>query len=277
MDTLKEILAIIGAVAGLITAVAPIFAYFAGKKPKSAARPSSVQVALPPAVRATTLVFACGGCGKKVRANTELEGKKVKCPHCGQVVQLPGPPQVVRPPAAPPELLAVPTAPGGDMVQLDQAAYERARQLVRPPAATMLGLGCLGLFFNLFMVGFGYVDDFVTPLARSSQKQWEEEKIAAENVAKEGRDNKTDETLQKAAHRKSSAIAAIIMCLVFAMSSGVTIWAAYNMLHLRNYWLSMFGSVSIMPGGCLCCFLGIPSGIWSIVVLLRDDVRSVFQ
>jgi hypothetical protein len=36
------------------------------------------------------LGFACTGCGKKLRINVELAGKKVKCPACGEVVRVPG-------------------------------------------------------------------------------------------------------------------------------------------------------------------------------------------
>jgi RNA polymerase sigma factor (sigma-70 family) len=35
------------------------------------------------------LVFACNGCGKRLRARAELAGKKVKCPQCGQPIPVP--------------------------------------------------------------------------------------------------------------------------------------------------------------------------------------------
>src|SRR5262249_24041102 len=152
-----------------------------------------------------------------------------------------------------------------DVLPIDHDAYERARQSVRTPGRIMLALGCLGLFPNLFMAGFGYVDDFVTPLASSSKKQWEEEKAAKEKAAKEGPDTKADTTLKEMARRKRSAVVAIVMLAVFAIGSAVTIWAAYNMLHLRNYWVAILGSISLMPGACLCLFLGIPVGIWAMV------------
>jgi hypothetical protein len=34
--------------------------------------------------------FACGQCGKQLAAKPELAGKRVKCPQCGQAVQVPG-------------------------------------------------------------------------------------------------------------------------------------------------------------------------------------------
>jgi serine/threonine protein kinase/phage FluMu protein Com len=35
------------------------------------------------------LTFTCAGCGKRLRIKEEAVGKKVKCPHCGQVGQVP--------------------------------------------------------------------------------------------------------------------------------------------------------------------------------------------
>ncbi len=39
--------------------------------------------------KARTFAFACPGCGKSLRVKEEAAGKKVKCPHCGQVAQTP--------------------------------------------------------------------------------------------------------------------------------------------------------------------------------------------
>jgi serine/threonine protein kinase len=39
---------------------------------------------------AAALSFPCTGCGKNLRARTELAGRKVKCPGCGQPVFVPG-------------------------------------------------------------------------------------------------------------------------------------------------------------------------------------------
>jgi WD40 repeat protein len=35
------------------------------------------------------VVFACGACGKRLKSKSELAGKKIKCPGCGQAVQVP--------------------------------------------------------------------------------------------------------------------------------------------------------------------------------------------
>ncbi len=43
-----------------------------------------------PEAAAPFIVFACPGCGKKLRARPALAGKSLKCPQCGQGVLIPG-------------------------------------------------------------------------------------------------------------------------------------------------------------------------------------------
>ena len=47
----------------------------------------------------TMLLFACSACGTKVKARPDLAGKKVKCPHCGNVLTVPS-----EPPPPPPRV-----------------------------------------------------------------------------------------------------------------------------------------------------------------------------
>ena len=64
---------------------------------------------------------------------------------------------------------------------------------------------------------------------------------------------------------------------ILLAGDAVAIWSGYNMLRLRNYWLALAGSIALMPGSCMCCLLGLPSGIWSFVVLVDPDVRAAFR
>jgi hypothetical protein len=247
VQTIKEIGTLIGAIAGLITALAPVCAYFFGKKKKRRRRRPTTPQDAPSDWRKPAATLRIGS----------------------------------RPagfgPAAAPVLEAIPVSPEEEAEdQEDPAAYERARRLVRAPAIAMLTLGCVGLISNLLVAGFGYVDDFVSPLSSTGQREWQDEKAAHQQEAAGRGDVQTQVVLQKAAQRKSSAVMAIVMLLIFALGSAITTWAAYNMLHLHNYWLAMLGSVSVIPSACLCCCLGVPSGIWSIVVLLRPEVSSIF-
>jgi hypothetical protein len=49
------------------------------------------------------------------------------------------------------------------------------------------------------------------------------------------------------------------------------------MKQLRNYGLAMTGSIVAMVPCSLCCLLGLPLGIWSLVVLNNQDVKDAFR
>ncbi len=57
----------------------------------------------------------------------------------------------------------------------------------------------------------------------------------------------------------------------------LTIFAGYQMRQMRNWTLSMAGSVVALLPCSICCLLGLPIGIWSIVVLIDEDVKRSFR
>jgi hypothetical protein len=74
----------------------------------------------------------------------------------------------------------------------------------------------------------------------------------------------TEESLEKA-------------MLGFGIVSAIVILGSIQMLRARMYPLAIIASVLAMVD-CAngCCCLGLPVGIWSLIVLLRSDVRSLF-
>lgn len=60
--------------------------------------------------------------------------------------------------------------------------------------------------------------------------------------------------------------------------SGVTLFGALKMKNLENYGLAMAASIiAIIPCFGPCCCIGIPAGIWSLVVLNKPEVKSAFR
>jgi hypothetical protein len=170
---------------------------------------------------------------------------------------------------APEPRTALPDAPAPPAT--DSAAVARALKSVRAPSLALLTAGAIGVLSNLFMAGFAYVDEFVTPLTTQTA-----ERRALE--AAHRFDRPASELPGTAAlSDRTSVVLAIVTFLSFALASAMAVWAAYGMLHLRSYWLSVAGSVAIMPGACLCCFAGFPVGIWSLLVLLRPEVAASFH
>jgi hypothetical protein len=65
---------------------------------------------------------------------------------------------------------------------------------------------------------------------------------------------------------------------ILAMVVGaVILFGALKMLRLQNYFWAMAASIlAVIPCLSPCCCLGIPFGIWSLVVLSKPEVKSAF-
>lgn len=65
---------------------------------------------------------------------------------------------------------------------------------------------------------------------------------------------------------------------IFAGVSAVVLLGSITMLMGKLHWLGVTASILAMINlvNC-CCLLGLPFGIWALVVLLRPDVREAFS
>jgi hypothetical protein len=51
-----------------------------------------------------------------------------------------------------------------------------------------------------------------------------------------------------------------------------------QMLSARKYSIALLAAIpALMPFSSLCCVLGVPIGIWAIIVLRNPEVRAAFQ
>jgi hypothetical protein len=65
--------------------------------------------------------------------------------------------------------------------------------------------------------------------------------------------------------------------LVVAALNGLVLVGAIKMMRLQNYALAMTASiVAMIPCQC-CCLLGLPFGIWSVVMLKKPEVKQWFS
>jgi hypothetical protein len=55
------------------------------------------------------------------------------------------------------------------------------------------------------------------------------------------------------------------------------LYGAYSMYKLQSYSLAMAGSIMGMIPCHSCCCLGLPFGIWSLVILNRPEVKDAFS
>jgi hypothetical protein len=71
----------------------------------------------------------------------------------------------------------------------------------------------------------------------------------------------------------------VLKTLVAILGSGFVLYGGLQMLKLQNHTHCMIASVLVMAPcvtPCCCCVVGIPIGIWALLVLNRSDVRSAF-
>jgi Protein of unknown function (DUF1583) len=64
--------------------------YVRGRRRKQEAFQEEPTEALPLEASSDSILFQCPNCDRKLKAKTELTGKKIKCPQCGQAVRVEG-------------------------------------------------------------------------------------------------------------------------------------------------------------------------------------------
>jgi hypothetical protein len=84
--------------------------------------------------------------------------------------------------------------------------------------------------------------------------------------------------LQDPDEPRAQRVAGIIGAVLYMVANGCTLYGSVRMLQLRNYAMAMTaGVLSVLPCCSACWVLGIPFGIWALVVLNRPDVRQAFR
>ena len=90
-------------------------------------------------------------------------------------------------------------------------------------------------------------------------------------------DPSAPEWLQQMQQNQTGPVAAITQG-VLALASIFSLIAAIQMLRFKSWGLALAGSIVIMLNcGNGCCLLGMPVGIWSIIVLSQPSVKKWFS
>lgn len=219
----------------------------------------------------------CPSCNQKVRVPEELLGQPVQCPLCRLIFTAP-----VRggmPPAQPPQVMpAPPTQPAPLGGYPPQAPYygppmpgqglmsrEAAQAVVRGPAVGMLVTGIIGLIVNtlgLVMIGRMMLSGPEAMLDSLEQTLPPGPLLDA----------------MKESFTPAGLLQNLVMHGIFLVVCILICQGAMQMLRLRSYWLVVVASVLAMMNieNC-CCVLGLPFGIWSLVVLFQSGVRGSFE
>jgi hypothetical protein len=74
----------------------------------------------------------------------------------------------------------------------------------------------------------------------------------------------------------SGSVGIISNILVFLLG-GLILYGGVNMKKLENYGMAMAASIVAMLPCSACCVIGLPIGIWAVVVLSKPEVKSAFH
>ncbi|HEY4329919.1 MAG TPA: hypothetical protein VGN88_09295 [Phycisphaerae bacterium] len=74
-----------------------------------------------------------------------------------------------------------------------------------------------------------------------------------------------------------SGIGLVINIIISLALSGTVIYGAMQMKNLKNYNMAMAAAIVAMLPCSYCCCLGLGAGIWSLVVLMKPEVKAAFN
>ena len=146
-----------------------------------------------------------------------------------------------------------PAAPAFISPVADGGSREAALQKVKGPAICLIVMGALGVLYYLFNTAVVFIGSapMVPPNATPAMRNFFE-----------------------GMHGPLAQVMSVIILLL----NGFVIFGATKMLRLQSHALAMATCIIAMlpfTVGC-CCLLGLPFGIWGLVVMNKPDVRSQF-
>jgi len=70
----------------------------------------------------------------------------------------------------------------------------------------------------------------------------------------------------------------LIGAVIGILTTGIIIFGALKMKNLENYGLAVAASIiAMVPCISPCCLIGLPIGIWALIVLNKPEVKSAFH
>jgi hypothetical protein len=184
---------------------------------------------------------------------------RAQCPFCAAIFSPSLPPRAAHePPPPPPQYSESPFAPPSAPYSAARPSVQASDQVRTPAVGLMIG-GILSLVYAAldlvacihFIIGFqqGQPPPNWPPFMQNLMQP-----------------NATQMTI------------AAILDAVKLLWCAAIIYGALKMMRLESYALAIAASVMslILCMNC-CCFLGLPFGIWSLIVLNRPEVRASFR
>jgi hypothetical protein len=214
--------------------------------------------------------FHCSRCGRLLRTGDDTAGRMAQCPECGGQTQVPAQETPVQPSLAPlsgaggsfdsgtPQRAdsagyqtPYQTPPGHGPGPSGQGSYLYALQRVSAPAVCLIVTAVLGI--GLHLLGIAGVILHIGVAAAAMHQHAMPEMFISGPIA----------IIYQGIN--------IILYLIILIG-------AMKMKGLENYGFAMAASIiALVPCIGPCCLLGLPFGIWALVVLSDPAVKSSFK
>lgn len=204
----------------------------------------------------------CQQCAKEYRVKDTQAGMRVRCPN-GHVLTVPlQDPNLASAPREI-EIAEVDTmardfrddnpylSPGYDPGSPDRRrAFAKGK--VAAPAIVLIGVGGLGLALSLISLAFALFGP-------------------APQI-----DPEAPEFVREFQRGAAGPLAALIQAAFVAVNA-VIVLGAIQMLRFESWGLAVAASIlAIVNIGSCCCVVSLPVGIWSLLILMRQDVGAAF-
>lgn len=207
-----------------------------------------------------SIEFHCSRCGRLLRTGDDTLGRMAQCPQCGAQTQVPTPEMLGSASSAPPSggggsfdsrsqqpadstgyQTPYQSTPGHAPGQAPQVNQYYALQRVSGPAVSLIVTGVLGLVFGVLGVMATAAPRHAVPVMFSVPVN-------------------------------------IVLSSIGIIMSIIVLMGAIKMKGLENYGFAMAASIiALIPCTSPCCFLGLPFGIWALVVLCDPVVKASFR
>ena len=195
--------------------------------------------------------FRCVQCGKLLRTEDGTEGRQAQCPACGSLCAVPSREQPLPPPAETFEAFEPGQQRHPTAEPFPGESARLARQKVAGPAIALLVIAILGMGLQLLSIaGNLFMFAFPQPDLKFNGGLPIQVQVAVNSAS-----------------------------AVLGLAFGVLIlFGAVKMKNLEYYGLSIAASiVAMLPCVSPCCLLGLPFGIWALVVLSDPTVKASFK
>ena len=153
---------------------------------------------------------------------------------------------------------------------LDPTTLRLAREKVKLPARLLLAAAIFMIFFAILSIGLAFSGQDLNVQMLEFVEQQQPPGKARDDMAKEVEKARTrDKTVE---HVQTAVFSVIGLTLDVLVLVG-----ALRMQSLRGRTLAMVGAIcAIIPINSCCC-VGMPIGIWALIVLMNADVKAAFD